>query len=57
MLPRLVPGNDAAAGPGARAVVAQLCSTRVVTNWMEAETQGALAAAERAEEAEQKAAG
>jgi NADH:ubiquinone reductase (H+-translocating) len=29
----------------------------VVTNWMEAQTQGALAASERAEEAEQKAAG
>ena len=42
---------------GQMAITSQMIYARVVTNWMEAQTQGALAAAERAEEAEQKAAG
>jgi NADH dehydrogenase len=41
---------------GQMAITSQMIYARVVTNWMEAQTQGALAAAERAEEAE-KAAG
>jgi len=42
---------------GQMAITSQMIYARVVTNWMEAQTQGALAAAERAEEAEQQAAG
>jgi NADH:ubiquinone reductase (H+-translocating) len=42
---------------GQMAITSQMIYARVVTNWMEAQTQGALAAAERAEQAEQKAAG
>jgi NADH dehydrogenase len=42
---------------GQMAITSQMIYARVVTNWMEAQTQGALAAAERAEEAEQKATG
>jgi NADH dehydrogenase len=42
---------------GQMAITSQMIYARVVTNWMEAQTQGALAAAERAEEAEQKAPG
>ena len=42
---------------GQMAITSQMIYARVVTNMMEAQTQGALAAAERAEEAERKAAG
>jgi NADH dehydrogenase len=42
---------------GQMAITSQMIYARVVTNWMEAQTQGALAAAERAEQAERKAAG
>ena len=42
---------------GQMAITSQMIYARVVTNWMEAQAQGALAAAERAEHAEQKAAG
>jgi NADH:ubiquinone reductase (H+-translocating) len=42
---------------GQMAITSQMIYARVVTNWIEAQTQGALAAAERAEEAERKAAG
>jgi NADH:ubiquinone reductase (H+-translocating) len=42
---------------GQMAITSQMIYARVVTNWMEAQTQGALAAAERAEEAEKQAAG
>ena len=38
---------------GQMAITSQMIYARVVTNWMEAQTQGALAAAERAEQAEQ----
>jgi NADH dehydrogenase len=42
---------------GQMAITSQMIYARVVTNLMEAQTQGALAAAERAEEAERQAAG
>ena len=42
---------------GQMAITSQMIYARVVTNMMEAQTQGALAAAERAEEAEKRAAG
>src|SRR5262249_18892898 len=42
---------------GQMAITSQMIYARVVTSLMEAQTQGALAAAERAEKAEQKAAG
>jgi NADH dehydrogenase len=42
---------------GQMAITSQMIYARVVTNMLEAQTQGALAAAERAEEAERKAAG
>jgi NADH:ubiquinone reductase (H+-translocating) len=42
---------------GQMAITSQMIYARVVTQLMEAQTQGALAAAERAEEAERKAAG
>jgi NADH dehydrogenase len=40
---------------GQMAITSQMIYARVVTNWMEAQTQGALAAAERAEQAEKQA--
>jgi NADH:ubiquinone reductase (H+-translocating) len=40
---------------GQMAITSQMVYARVVTNWMEAQTQGALAAAERADEAEKQA--
>ena len=42
---------------GQLAITSQMIYARVVTQMMEAQTQGALAAAEQAEQAEQKAAG
>ena len=42
---------------GQMAITSQMIYARVVTQMMEAQTQGALAAAEAAEQAEQKAAG
>ncbi|MFV0495263.1 NAD(P)/FAD-dependent oxidoreductase [Mycobacterium sp.] len=42
---------------GQMAITSQMIYARVVTNWMESQTQGALAAAERAEEAERQIAG
>jgi len=42
---------------GQMAITSQMVYARVVTQWMEAQTQGALAAAERAEQAEQQATG
>jgi NADH:ubiquinone reductase (H+-translocating) len=42
---------------GQMAITSQMIYARVVTNWIEAQNQGALAAVERVEEAEQKAAG
>jgi NADH dehydrogenase len=42
---------------GQMAITSQMIYARVVTNWMEAQTQGALAAAERAESAEKQIAG
>jgi NADH:ubiquinone reductase (H+-translocating) len=42
---------------GQMAITSQMIYARVVTNWMEAQTQGALAAAERAESAEEQVAG
>jgi NADH:ubiquinone reductase (H+-translocating) len=42
---------------GQMAITSQMIYARVVTNWMEAQTQGALAAAERAESAEEQIAG
>jgi NADH:ubiquinone reductase (H+-translocating) len=42
---------------GQMAITSQMIYARVVTNWIEAQTQGALAAAERAEAAERQAAG
>jgi NADH:ubiquinone reductase (H+-translocating) len=42
---------------GQMAITSQMIYARVVTNWMEAQAQGALAAAERAEKAERQAAG
>ncbi len=44
-------------GRGQMAITSQMIYARVVTNLMEAQTQGALAAAERAEEAEKQVAG
>ncbi|BBZ49762.1 NAD(P)/FAD-dependent oxidoreductase [Mycobacterium heidelbergense] len=44
-------------GRGQMAITSQMVYARVVTQWMEAHTQGVLAAAEEAEDAEQKAAG
>ncbi len=44
-------------GRGQMAITSQMIYARVVTQLMEAQTQGALAAAEQAEQAEQKAAG
>src|SRR5262249_6657144 len=40
---------------GQMAITSQMVYARVVTNWMEAQTQGALAAVERAEQAEKQA--